>query len=138
MFVVRPSIAAAVLLVSGCAGGPAGDARTVAVEPGISVKVGSGSQWNASCQMLRLPTLTVVEPPKNGTTEVKPSVNRIGGGTVVGANPCAGRDIEGVGLFYKSNPGFHGADRLKYSVYLPGTAGLPGNTLTTSLDITVK
>ena len=88
--------------------------------------------------MLQIPTTTVIDPPKNGTTEVKRTTNRIGGGSVIGSNPCTGHGIEEAGLFYTSTPGYHGSDGLKYTVYLPGSAGLPGSTLTTTFTITVK
>lgn len=133
------STAAAVslLLLAGCASSPSEQTRTVAVEPGTATKVGSASQWNSSCQMLRIPTLTIVEPPKNGLTEVKQAMNAISGSTI-GSNPCAGREVEGAGLFYTSAPGFHGTDRLRYTAYLPGSAGLPGNTLAYTVNITVR
>jgi hypothetical protein len=66
--------------------------------------------------------IRIVEPPRSGTATVKeellriPSTNREG----VASAACTGRTVLGKSIYYQSQAGFHGTDRLAYLVSMNG------------------
>jgi hypothetical protein len=113
---------AAVLAVS-CAVGATSAAY--AAEPAIVVKretdagkevlVRGFAEFDASCSLVRVQTVTVVVPPHGGRVESRPGPVVIGPNWVGGGN-CVGTTLQGVNVFYVPAPGFSGSDAFSLDV----------------------
>jgi hypothetical protein len=87
--------------------------------------------WNnqgATCVANGIPTLTMIEPPKNGTARFGPAQATPSG--------CP-NSVDGVGVFYRPNPGFLGQDRLVYEKAPQGRVANSGNEGANVVIITV-
>jgi len=84
------------------------------VASGIPVVVGDVTRWNRNCEP-QPPTLVIVEEPQHGGVGMRdeaaviPTVDASGRPVA-----CAGRPTLARRLYYRSNPGFLGADRVVY------------------------
>ncbi len=84
------------------------------VDSGLEVVLSRPTFWNSACNA-RGVTVTVTQPPANGTVLVTQRLNT--------ANPhpkfstpgrCGGTQIMGKQVAYRSTPGFHGSDVVVY------------------------
>jgi hypothetical protein len=70
--------------------------------------------WNSACHALGV-TVTVTQPPANGTVSVTEGLNAANPHPRFGtAGGCGGMQIMGKQVVYRSNPGFQGTDVLVY------------------------
>ena len=74
--------------------------------------------WDRNCNALPV-TVTITKIPANGAISVKPEVRS----TIPASTPaqgstgaCAGKQVTGNEIWYKSNPGFRGTDSVSYNV----------------------
>jgi hypothetical protein len=66
--------------------------------------------------------IRIVEPPQHGSATVRDEMLEIPARGRYGTNPaaCAGRQVLGKRIYYQSNPGFRGADRVGYLFNIGG------------------
>ena len=119
----RSSIFPAAVLAAAWAIGavPAG----YAAEPLIVVKretdagkellVRGFAEFDASCSLVRVQTVSVVTPPRHGSVETRPGPVAIGPNWVGGGN-CVGTTLQGVNVYYIPAPGFSGIDAFSLDV----------------------
>ncbi len=92
---------------------------TAATLAGQPVQIGSHtSGWDGRCSATALPTLVVVDPPKNGSVTTRDGTAVAGTGST-GSKSCNGRTFPATLVIYQPKAGFHGDDSLKYSVRYP-------------------
>jgi hypothetical protein len=84
------------------------------VDSGMDLVLSRPTFWNSACNA-RGVTVTVTQPPANGTVSVTEGLN------IANPNPkfgtpgrCGGMQIMGKQVVYRSRPGFHGSDVLVY------------------------
>jgi len=104
------------------------------VRSGVATAVlGYGSYQVESCWQGPLPVVRVARPPSHGTVE-------IGRGTQPNRSPnCAGRQIPGVVVIYRSQAGYRGPDSFSVDVETDlyvGGRGTRGDYVT--IDLVVK
>jgi hypothetical protein len=122
---VRAIIVAA-LLLGGATGAlfvaDAAFAEQVAPDSTIERTVDSGTElvlsrptfWDSGCHA-RGVTVTVTQPPANGTVSVTEGLNTAPDHPKFGtAGRCGGMQIMGKQVVYRSSPGFHGSDVVVY------------------------
>ena len=113
----------AAVLATACAMGALGAAD--AAEQAIVVKretvagkevlVRGFAEFDASCSLVRVQTVSVVELPQHGNVETRPGPVVIGPNWV-GGGSCVGTTLQGVNVFYKPVPGFSGSDAFSLDV----------------------
>src|SRR5271155_2829618 len=87
-------------------------ARTV--DSGADLVLSRPTFWNSACDA-RGVTVTVTQPPANGTVSVTEGLNTANPHPRFGtAGGCGGMQIMGKQVVYRSNPGFHGSDVVVY------------------------
>lgn len=90
------------------------------VTSGVEARVAWHASWSNSC-VGRPVSIKVLEAPTHGTLrindELVPIPSRAAVGTVSSA--CVGRSIMGKRLYYQSQAGYRGADRVVVQVYTP-------------------
>jgi hypothetical protein len=69
--------------------------------------------WSGKCVQRPQPKIAFVVPPAHGTVTVRNEPIDIPAGPDAA---CGGRSYDGVRLYYKAVDGFHGADRIAYTV----------------------
>jgi hypothetical protein len=90
--------------------------RTVArtVDPGTDFVLSRPTFWNSACTA-RAVTVSVTQPPANGTVSVTEGLNTANVNPKFGtAGRCGGMQIMGKQVVYRSRPGFHGTDTVAY------------------------
>ncbi|MGP8122525.1 MAG: hypothetical protein ACLP8B_18635 [Xanthobacteraceae bacterium] len=84
------------------------------VDSGSELVLSRPTFWNSACSA-RGVTVTVTQPPANGTVSVTEGLNTAAGNPKFGtAGRCGGMQIMGKQVVYRSRPGFHGSDVLVY------------------------
>jgi hypothetical protein len=119
----------------------AGDAagREIAVEsvaPGGEVMVMNHKNWGKGCKPRPAPTIKIIVQPSHGTVSLRPGKYPVKQTLHPDADTaCVGRTLPGIGIFYKANAGYRGADTFTYEV----TVGLKDpRTYDFDAKITVK
>lgn len=86
-------------------------------ESGVESRITYERTWDRDCEALPT-TVTVTQPPKNGTIAVVQGTSTIPASTPNSGSTenCAGKTVTGIEVHYKSNAGFHGTDTVTYSV----------------------
>jgi hypothetical protein len=103
------------------------------VDSGLDFVLGRPTFWNGACNA-RGVTVTVTQPPAGGTVSIMEGLNTAPGNPTFGtAGRCAGMQIMGKRVVYRSRPGFHGSDVLAYE-YISDL----GERATTTVIITVR
>jgi hypothetical protein len=88
------------------------DARTV--DSGADLVLSRPTFWNSACNA-RGVTVTVTQPPANGTVSVTEGLNTANANPKFGTpGRCGGMQIMGKQVVYRSRPGFHGTDVVVY------------------------
>ena len=86
------------------------------VDSGADAVIARSAFWNSQCQA-RSFTLTIKQPPANGAVRVTEGLNPIVENPAIGtAGRCAGKQVKGKQIVYRSKPGFHGVDTVIYDV----------------------
>jgi hypothetical protein len=84
------------------------------VDSGLELVLSRPTFWNSACNA-RGVTVTVTEPPANGTVSVTEGLNTAPGNPKFGtAGRCGGMQIVGKQVVYRSRLGFHGSDVVVY------------------------
>jgi|HubBroStandDraft_4_1064222.scaffolds.fasta_scaffold970105_1 hypothetical protein len=87
-------------------------ARTV--DSGADLVLSRPTFWNSACNA-RGVTVTVTQPPANGTVSVTEGLNTANVNPKFGtAGRCGGMQIMGKQVVYRSRPGFRGTDVVVY------------------------
>jgi hypothetical protein len=86
-------------------------------QSGVETRIAYERAWDQACKALPT-TVTVTQPPKNGTISVVQGTSAIPASTPNAGSTenCAGQTVAGNEVHYKSNAGFHGTDSVSYSV----------------------
>jgi hypothetical protein len=88
------------------------DARTV--DSGADLVLSRPTFWDGACNA-RGVTVTVTQPPANGTVSVTEGLNTANANPKFGTpGRCGGMQIMGKQVVYRSRPGFHGTDVVVY------------------------
>ncbi len=84
------------------------------VDSGLELVLSRPTFWNGGCNA-RGVTVTVTQPPANGTVSVTEGLNTAPANPKFGtAGRCGGMQIMGKQVVYRSRPGFHGTDVVVY------------------------
>jgi hypothetical protein len=114
-------------------------ADSATVESGAKSEIATHTRYDSRCQP-RPVRIRITAAPTNGTvtTETKtivvPAKSDRG---VPQQSPCVGKTMEGVVIYYQSEPGFVGQDSFRYQRLNPRDGGDPFN-MEISYTITVK
>jgi hypothetical protein len=89
---------------------------------GVAAPLAMETRWGPDCGAQSLET-RIVERPRNGTTAIRDEPTTIPAKPRFGstAEACIGRPILGKRVYYQSNPGFRGTDRVGYLVSYHGS-----------------
>ena len=100
-------------------------AETATVKSGERVEITTHMKYDTRCQANRV-AIRITQPPQNGTVTselkaivVPPESDR----GMPQQSPCVGKELEGVAVYYQSNPGFVGQDRFRYQRLNPRDPG---------------
>lgn len=91
-------------------------AGAVVAESGVLTPLRSHQNHNKRCASRPLP-LTIIEQPQHGTATVREEAVKVPEKQTVG-NSCPGALVNGKRIYYQSEPGFKGNDRLVYEYTL--------------------
>jgi hypothetical protein len=104
-------------------------ADNATVKSGEKSEITTHMKYDTKCQATRV-NIRVTQAPANGTLTSEPKTLVVPPGTERGMpqqSPCVGKTMEGVAIFYQSNPGFVGDDRFRYQRLNPRDPGDPFN-----------
>jgi hypothetical protein len=76
------------------------------------------------CSGFPMPDVRIPEPPRSGTITVRYGLSTF----PANAPQCAGRQVPGLGVFYRPNTGFTGLDRVRIESGAPGQPSQGGQT----------
>jgi len=85
------------------------------VEGGVETMVAAHADWEHLCKSAGpAPSITMLDTSQHGSVEIKQGAFLAPAGTP--PNSCLSGTIYGTQILYSPNPGFHGADSLRYAV----------------------
>ncbi len=104
------------------------------VRSGISSRLAYERSWDHACTATSA-EVSITQQPEHGTASVVQSSSAIPASTPRSGSTgqCAGRQVTGNEVVYRSQPGFHGRDRVSWSVIYGN-----GKTGATTVDISVR
>ena len=108
----RSLLAAALLAVAFAGSAHSQQLRAVSMLSGNETIVLRPHFLNPDCTSGRLPDLRVVGVPQNGSVRFEKATTTINVPATAPRAKCNGKEIEAVGVVYKSNDGFVGVDRI--------------------------
>jgi hypothetical protein len=114
-------------------------AESATVASGEKSEIATHMRYDMRCQPNPV-AIKIVTPPANGTVTTEPKSIVVPSESDRGVNqqsPCVGKTVEGVAVYYQSNPGFVGQDSFRYLRLNPKDAGDRFNS-NISYIITVK
>jgi len=101
-------------------------AESATVVSGVKSEITTHVRYDSRCMPTRV-AVTFLTPPKNGTVTVEPKSIAIAAAAsernVPQPSQCVGKTVEGVAVYYQSNPGFVGQDSFRYQRLNPRDAG---------------
>ncbi len=89
-------------------------ARQYTAQSGQEIRIGRHALWDRKCQARQEPLVHILAGPRNGAVTTRPGVYTVK--QSLGSTICNGRQVSGIFVFYRSSPGFHGTDTIRYSV----------------------
>lgn len=97
--------------------GAQAETRTLkrSVPKGQDIRLTVHAEYGATCDGNLKPKITIVTAPKNGNVSVRNSLEAVD----KPGTPCHGRQVPGIGVFYKSSGAFRGEDRVVYDRLSP-------------------
>jgi hypothetical protein len=107
----------------GYAQAPPGEAQ-VPVSGGQEVRVMALTNTAGECSGFPMPEVRIQEAPRNGIVIVRYGVSTF----PANAPQCGGRQVPGLGVYYRPNGGFSGADRVRIESGAPGQPSQGGQT----------
>jgi hypothetical protein len=114
-------------------------AESATVASGEKSEIATHMRYDMRCQPNPV-AIKIVTPPANGTVTTEPKSIVVPSESDRGVkqqSPCVGKTVEGVAVYYQSNPGFVGQDSFRYLRLNPKDAGDRFNS-NISYIITVK
>ena len=103
--------------------------RDASVSPNGEVRIAVHSIYGDDCKGTQKAKIRLTRAPANGTIALRHSLERANRP----AERCHGRDVPGIGVFYKPKPGFSGKDRVVYERQTP--AGKPVFSVDASISV---
>jgi hypothetical protein len=104
-------------------------ADNATVKSGEKTEITTHMKYDTRCQSNRV-NIRITQAPANGTLTSEPKTIVVPPGMERGMkqqSPCVGKTMEGVAVYYQSNPGFVGEDRVRYQRLNPRDPGDPFN-----------
>jgi hypothetical protein len=127
------------LLAAACVLAPSlASAQSATVESGVKTEITTHMRYDSRCRPDAV-SIKILEAPVYGTVTSEPKsivVPQSERNMPQQAN-CVGKTIDGVAIYYKSEPGYIGQDRFRYQRLNPKDPGDKFNTAV-SYTITVK
>ena len=113
-------------------------AQSATVESGVKTEITTHMRYDSRCRPSPV-NIKILEAPVYGTltSEPKSIVVPQSERNMPQQSNCIGKTIDGVAIYYKSEPGFAGQDRFRYQRLNPKDPGDKFNT-EVSYTITVK
>jgi hypothetical protein len=114
-------------------------AESATVASGEKSEIATHMRYDMRCQPNPV-AIKIVTPPANGTVTTEPKSIVVPSESDRGVkqqSPCVGKTVEGVAVYYQSNPGFVGQDSFRYLRLNPKDAGDRFNS-NISYTITVR
>jgi hypothetical protein len=99
------------------------DSATVA--SGVKTEITTHMRYDTRCQPTRV-SIKITAAPANGTVTAEPKTIVVPAEADRGfaqQAPCVGKTMEGVAVYYQSNPGFVGQDTFRYQRLNPRDGG---------------
>jgi hypothetical protein len=85
------------------------------VDSGQELRVFTYARWSPTCQQRNPPRIEIRTQPEHGRVEL-----RTGPATVShireGEADCTGKTFDGLGVWYRPTPGYHGTDTFSWDV----------------------
>jgi hypothetical protein len=103
---------------------PPGEAQ-IQVSGDQEVRVMAFTNTGGECSGFPMPDVRIQEAPRSGTIIVRYGVSTF----PANAPQCAGRQVPGLGVFYRPNPGFSGTDRARIETGAAGQPSQAGQTV---------
>jgi hypothetical protein len=125
-----------VLVAAACVLAPSlASAEAATVESGVKTEVATHMRYDSRCQPNTV-SIKILEPPAYGTvtSEPKSMVVPQSERNMPQQAKCVGKTIDGVAIYYKSEPGFIGQDRFRYQRLNPKD---PGDKFNTEIRYTI-
>ena len=98
--------------------------QQVPTSSGQEVRLLVVTNTGGECSGLPVPDVRIAEAPRSGIIIVRFGQSRF----PQDAPQCAGRDVVGLAVFYRSNVGFSGADKVRLESGSPGQPSREGKT----------
>ena len=101
-----------------------GRAESATAPSGIKTQLTLHSRFDSQCRSIRT-EIRILAPPANGTVTSEPKNYAIPAQNRLGEKQpqqCVGKIVEGVAVFYQSQPGFAGSDSVRYRRFNPNDA----------------
>jgi hypothetical protein len=114
-------------------------ADSAIVASGVKSEITTHVRYDSQCQPTRV-TIKILAAPANGTVTAEPRnivVPAESDRGLAQQSHCVGKTVDGVAVYYQSNPGFVGQDSFRYLRLNPKDAGDRFN-VEISYTITVK
>jgi hypothetical protein len=114
-------------------------ADSAIVASGVKSEITTHVRYDSQCQPTRV-TIKILAAPANGTVTAEPRnivVPAESDRGLAQQSHCIGKTVDGVAVYYQSNPGFVGQDSFRYLRLNPKDAGDRFN-VEISYTITVK
>ena len=104
-------------------------AENATAKSGEKTEITTHMKYDTRCQANRV-TIRITQAPQNGTLTSEPKILVVPAGMERGMpqqSPCVGKTMDGIAVYYQSNPGFVGEDRFRYQRLNPRDPGDPFN-----------
>jgi hypothetical protein len=102
---------------------PSGETQ-VQVSGGQEVRMLALNNTGGECSGFPMPEVRISEAPRSGTIIVRYGVSRF----AENAPQCAGRQVPGLGVYYRPKPGFSGTDKVRIESGATGQPSQQGQT----------
>jgi hypothetical protein len=85
------------------------------VQSGKELRIFTYSRWNNECEGQDPPGVEILNSPAHGTASLRPGTSTVKY-IREGTRDCTGHVFPGLGVWYVSEPGFHGTDKFDYNI----------------------
>lgn len=86
---------------------------------GVSRLIGEHGRWDDTCRALDVPPVVLERPAAHGSICVRRDIITVSQTRSGRAANCVGRALNGIRVIYRPQPGFAGADTLRYGLQFP-------------------
>ena len=112
-------------------------ADSATVPSGVRFEITTHARYDTKCQSNRV-SIKILEGPAKGKLTVESKTMEVRGEPerdIPQQAHCAGKTVEGVAIYYQSNPGFVGQDGFSYRRLNPRD---PGDRFNTEIKYSIK